>query len=112
MTNEQKYKTPEERNEAFEVFCHSHRTRCSTCKLNNHCGNCKFEWLARDAADGDPMHCPFCKGATVIEEDYLYKPQRHVICPLCGYHSPRNIDVSEVVRVHNKFVLNLEEGES
>lgn len=110
MTNAEKYKTPEEREEAFEDFCHFHRYKCSTCKLTS--GNCRFEWLALDAADVDPMHCPFCKGATVIEEDYLNKPQRQVICPLCGYHSPRNIDIEEVVRVHNKFVINLEEGES
>lgn len=45
MTNEQKYKTAEERDAAYMRFCKSHE-HCGKCKLNsNRDASCMFLWL-------------------------------------------------------------------
>lgn len=51
MTNEQKYKTPEERGKAFSEWCFS--GDCESCELKAHSFNdgerCEFYWLALEA---------------------------------------------------------------
>lgn len=48
MTNAEKYKTPEDRERAFERFCGGHDC-CSLCPLNKLGGivhkSCRFPWL-------------------------------------------------------------------
>ena len=53
MTNEQKYKTPEERTYAFNEWCFSRD--CESCKLKAHNfdggDGCRFYWLALEAEE-------------------------------------------------------------
>ena len=63
MTNEQKYKTADERNDAFNEWCFSRD--CKTCKLKWHNGfdggaRCRFYWLALEAEEKKTDPCPFC----------------------------------------------------
>ena len=52
MTNEQKYKTPEERGKAFEEFCRSHDGVCVKCKHHGpYNGPCILRWLADEYKD-------------------------------------------------------------
>lgn len=48
MTNAKKFKTAEERKEAFYKFCNG--KDCKTCQLEN-LGDCKFKWLELEAVD-------------------------------------------------------------
>ena len=56
MTNKDKYKTPEERDEAFERFCKS-KAWCHDCQLYKatcmakKSRNCRFAWLCLEAED-------------------------------------------------------------
>lgn len=71
MRNEEKYKTAEERGEAFELFCDSMHKKhisgpCPSCPAFG--GPCAFNWLALECEDEKPLPCPFCGGnASVIE---------------------------------------------
>ena len=53
MTNEQKYKTPDERNNAFNEWCFN--SDCESCKLKAHNfdggDGCRFYWLALEAEE-------------------------------------------------------------
>ena len=59
MTNAEKYRTPEERYDAFDKFCGSHIdcTKCQFCKntINSNrtqgARNCKFSWLAVESEE-------------------------------------------------------------
>ena len=67
MTNEEKYKTPEERNEAFHRFC-ANVNDCSICPLGKTPGlRCPFAWLALEAEE-KPLPCPFCGADGKITE--------------------------------------------
>ena len=69
MTNEEKYKTPEERNEAFSRFCGG-ANGCSPCPLGKTLPTrCHFSWLALEAEEEKPLPCPFCGGECVAHHD-------------------------------------------
>lgn len=57
MTNEQKYKTPKERNHAFSEWCFNRD--CVSCELKAHNfdggDGCRFYWLALDAEVNKPV---------------------------------------------------------
>lgn len=63
MTNEQKYKTPEERAEAFSKFCCISR-KCDDCACAKQgkkgISLCEFKWLTLEAEEEKPLPCPFC----------------------------------------------------
>ena len=88
MTNEEKYKTPEERQEAFETFCESQRhdnMPCSKCcELRNYKGkaSCEYLWLALEAEEEYLLPCPFCG----YPNPYLYNNGERwlVDCGPCG----------------------------
>ena len=66
MTNEQKYKTIEERQKAFERFCTKSGGNCGKCNIANPLGgtSCILRWLA-DEYQGPKM--PF----TVVENNII-----------------------------------------
>lgn len=71
MTNQEKYKTAREREQAFVRFCGQHT--CNSCPLDERrkvyaCG-CTFGWLEMEAEEEvTPKPCPFCGGkASAIE---------------------------------------------
>lgn len=94
MTNEEKYKTPEERQEAFEAFCESQchdNMPCSKCcKLRNYKGkaSCEYLWLTLEAEE-EPLACPFCGGDNIdiFETDFgqYDEPYQFAVkCKSCG----------------------------
>lgn len=74
MTNEEKYKTPEERQEAFETFCESQRfdnmpcSKCCEIRNNKSKASCEYIWLALEAEEDKPLTCPFCGADGIITE--------------------------------------------
>ena len=68
MTNEEKFKTPEERIDAFDAFCCQYNT-CRDCPLFTHISRrgartgCAFNWLVLEE---ELLSCPFC-GSTDIK---------------------------------------------
>lgn len=62
MTNEEKYKTPEERAEAFSKFCISKKCDDCACAKQGKKGIslCEFKWLTLEAEEEKPLPCPFC----------------------------------------------------
>lgn len=67
MTNEKKYKTPEERVEAFSKFCISRKCDDCACAKQGRKGIslCEFRWLALEAEEEEPLACPFCGGEAI-----------------------------------------------
>lgn len=86
MTNEEKYKTPEERMDAFDAFCDQYKT-CKDCRLFTvirHGGRsgCVFNWLALESEEEKPLPCPFCG----YQAPYLHMDGERwlVDCGACG----------------------------
>ena len=102
MTNEQKYKTPEERIKAIDEWC-SNRD-CESCKLKAHNfyggDGCRFYWLALEAEEEEPDPCPFCGGTTeVITDEQGYYG---VSCIHCDYTSERYEQSIYAIAAHNR----------
>ena len=102
MTNEQKYKTVEERNHAFSEWCFNRD--CESCKLQEHNfdggDGCRFYWLALEAEEEKPEPCPFCGGEcrTVVNQY-----EDHVVgCDNCCYCSREFNSDSEAIAAHNR----------
>lgn len=62
MTNEERYKAPEERADAFREFCASNEcNKCECAKDGRKLFElCEFRWLALEAEEEKPLPCPFC----------------------------------------------------
>ena len=108
MTNEQKYKTPEERNHAFNEWCLNRD--CESCKLRSHNSfggvGCRFYWLALEAEEEKPEPCPFCYGETHINLGHLKDGVVHYwvdcISPECMYRSAHYTDKDAAIAAHNR----------
>lgn len=109
MTNAEKYKTAEERIEAFSKF----RTRCEFCKFKKECSweetECAIRWLDLEAEADKPLPCPFCGEectATVMQNEW------RVSCIVSGcYRSSFFGTESEAIAAHNrvaKAVMEIE----
>ena len=104
MTNEQKYKTAEERVRAFGEFCKNefcnqcNHLDCKFYKQGSEILRCYDGWLALEAEEEKPEPCPFCGDAT--------RP-RHlsggfcVECD-CGYTSPFAETEVAALAAHNR----------
>lgn len=97
MTNEQKYKTPEERVKAFGKFCNGQG--CTNCILKDRpVGNasCAFYWLALEAEEEEnPEPCPFCGEQMTFTE--------YGIACRCGY-SKVGASREASIAAHNRLV--------
>ena len=68
MTNEEKYKTTEERAAAFRRYCDRYMGKFNGCATGNcplrtpSLRACQFAWLALEAEEEMPLACPFCGG--------------------------------------------------
>lgn len=84
MTNEQKYKTPEERAEAFLKFCTPQKCdECECTKLGKMgLSLCEFRWLALEAEE-ELLPCPFCGGDAEIESIPSFRNSNFVRCKIC-----------------------------
>lgn len=86
MTNEQKFKTPEERHEAFRRFCREHNNcdkGCNNCPVYSMRGGCRFAWLTLEAEEEKPLPCPLCGGEAVAVQPWL-TGGASVMCKKCG----------------------------
>ena len=114
MKNEHKYKTPEERNDAFSEWCFN-RT-CESCELKSHnfdgSDGCKFYWLALEADEAKPNPCPFCGGETHINLGLLKADILHYwvdcISPECMYRSAHYTDKDAAIAAHNRVCSAVE----
>lgn len=83
MTNEERYKDPEERAEAFRKFCNT--TNCNECECAKDgkklVALCEFRWLALEAEE-KPLPCPFCGRNAVCDRVPGISP--NVKCTGCG----------------------------
>ena len=112
MTNEQKYKTPEERIKAFYDFCKGQGDRCNHCEIAkkrlsiSRRSECAVYWLAIEAKD-KPEPCPFCNGETEIVS---CNGGIQVRCTHCGYTSEgyREGKENEAIAAHNRVCRAVE----
>lgn len=107
-TNEEVYKTSEERIKAFEVFCDSHD--CELCeigkkKLTGGRLVCAMNWLARKADEEKPENCPFCGGEcrAVQNSDGEYV----VGCDMCCYTSKDFECKAAAIAAHNRVARSV-----
>lgn len=90
MSNEEKYKTPEERYKMFSRFCGT--TRCSVCPAHiSNDSHCILNWLALEAEE-ELLPCPFCGGTP--EPRHGTSGFYRVQCDACG-SSTENYDTKE-----------------
>ena len=82
MTNEQKFKTPEERGNAFRRFC-DERICNNECPCYKRKADCRFLWLALEAEEEKPLACPFCGREAEVSQPMLTKGV-FVRCRECG----------------------------
>ena len=98
MTNEQKYKTPEERVKAF--LSQREVPSIATVVANEFA-----HWLALEAEE-KPKPCPFCGGMTeVITDEQGYYG---VSCIHCGYTSERYEQSIYAIAAHNRVARAVE----
>ena len=86
MTNEQKFKTPEERIDAFKRYC-AQRV-CDDCQAYkiHHCPDgrmgCIVRWLSLEAEE-ELLPCPFCGGDAVVVVTHPISQGAYVRCKEC-----------------------------
>lgn len=98
MTNEQKYKTPEER--VKEFLSQREVSSIATVVANEFA-----HWLALEAEE-EPGPCPFCGGMTeVITDEQGYYG---VSCIHCGYTSERYEQSIYAIAAHNRVARAVE----
>lgn len=105
MTNEEKYKTAEERIRAFHEWCDERI--CKDCVISNVCGgidarsigiHVMAHWLALEAEEEQPEPCPFC-GAKC---EAIGAINHRVKCSECNYESTMDSDKEKVIAAHNR----------
>ena len=105
-TNEEKFRTPDERNAAFKEWCLNRD--CESCELKSHNGfaGCEFYWLALEEEEEKPEPCPFCGGETHINLGHLKAGVVHYwvdcISPECMYRSAHYTDKDTAISAHNR----------
>ena len=111
MTNEQKYKTPDERNNAFSEWCFNRD--CESCKLKAHNfdggDGCRFYWLALEAEEEKLEPCPFCGGRCLLSN--AARGMWRVFCErdiTCHYSSGTFATKAEAISAHNRVCRAVE----
>lgn len=108
MTNEQKYKTAEERQEAFSRFCDQYKSRnvCHACPCwqvgKKWHINCRFLWLDLEAEKEKPLPCPFCGGEA--EVPISMSKAEYVRCKKCRALSMPCNTKAEAIAAWNRRV--------
>lgn len=106
MKNFEKYKTVDERANAYEDFCFNHD--CEDCPLNGtkpDCGQSRgqFAWLELDADAEEPLPCPCCGNKMLHKHDVINDAKVWLSCGECGYRSPWEMNIDVAVRRHNEI---------
>lgn len=109
MTNEEKFKTPEERLNAFNMYCGDRA--CINCQLDKipYAINgrvCMSRWLALEADEEEPIPCPCC-GAEV-HTVHVERPSEccgyKVVCERCGLQTGLEETLGDAVALWNRRV--------
>ena len=103
MKNFEKYKTAEERTEAFNKYCKEHEEGfCSP--------YCAFVWLDAEAEEDavdevKPLPCPFCGNPAFVNSymSALGCMMYSIECSTCRYRSDSRSSSKEVVATHNRI---------
>ena len=107
MTNEQKYKTAEERIKAFDDFCKGQGDRCNHCEIAkkrlsiSRRSECVVYWLALEADEEKPEPCPFC-GNKYLAITKDGNNRWSVSCTACLYESRHHADRDTAIAAHNR----------
>lgn len=104
MLNQDKYKTPDERNHAFKEWC-SNRD-CESCELKPR-KNCSFYWLALEAEEEKPEPCFYCGNkylAITKDENNRWS----VSCTACLYESRHHENRDTAITAHNRVCRAVE----
>lgn len=101
MRNCDKFKTAEERANAFDCYCEE--TKCKNqCDDALSCRECQFAWLDRKAEEEKPLPCPLCGGTYFnIKIVGQYSPRFRVDCG-CGYCGGWKESESDAIAAHNR----------
>ena len=108
MTNEQKYKTQEERIKAFDDFCKGQGDRCNHCEIArkrlsiSRRSECVVYWLAIEAEEEKPEPCFYCGNkylAITKDGNNLWS----VSCTACLYESRHHADRDTAIAAHNRM---------
>ena len=113
QTNEQKYKTAEERVKAFGEFCKNEFcNQCNhlDCKLHKQGSailHCYDGWLALEAEEEKPENCPFCGKNFVSVINHKAHPNKCAVeCynreDDCCYRGPFKSTEAEAIAAHNR----------
>ena len=127
MKNEQKYKTPEERVEAFDswrrtIKCEGCSQMCDTCEAGPLADECGFKWLALEAVGEEKVaDCNHLGNAAKIREaledaEKVLDDSSHSMCGIPPHMNdllariraalsapPRNCDVGTVAEQDERF---------
>lgn len=87
MTNEQKYKTTDERMRAFWRFCKGQEKKngclgCPTKGVPPYREKCALTWLALEAEE-ELLSCPFCGGNAESQFVPSFRNSYFVRCKIC-----------------------------
>ena len=105
MLNQERYKTPEERAEAFRKFCNS--KQCNECECakdgKKFVALCEFRWLALEAEE-ELLPCPFCGGDAVVVVTHPISQGAYVRCKECRVLSMPCNTKAEAIAAWNRRV--------
>lgn len=82
MKNEERYKTAQERQDAFKKFCDSHD--CYSCHAQRKDMECILGWLELECEEEELKPCPFC-GCKEINIRALKVPSENIIWIECDH---------------------------
>ena len=106
MKNEEKYKTAEEREKAFDDFC-SKQALCGNCPLQKATGaRCGYRWLELEAEAAEALPCPICGGGAYVRSgtDDYGRYWEYVRCLSCGLSTTSESTKGAAVAKWNKRV--------
>ena len=109
MTNEQKYKTTEERISKFQRFCDKQEgcTKCAAVNDEGTRSSCAFHWLALEAEEEKPEPCFYCGNkylAITKDGNNLWS----VSCTACLYESRHHENRDTAISAHNRVFRAVE----
>ena len=103
MTNEEKYRTPEDRAEACRKFCNS--KQCNECECakdgRRRVSLCEFRWLDLEAKDEKLLACPFC-GSTDVKVIRATISGHVVTCDNCWAASRAEATRADAIAAWNR----------
>jgi Lar family restriction alleviation protein len=106
MTNGEKFKTPDERANAFTHFCSSKLTGCNECELNRYklLIECNYAWLDLEYKEEVELKpCPFCGGTPVMADNIeTMRSLSYFVRCACGARFASALSVSAAAEMWNR----------